>query len=247
MMWLWSVALREADEQWSVSRGFALFLFLAPALAFVTAAIVRQLDRARWQWYWVEGGPVEWLQVCLLAAAAVLSLLAASRLLPRRVDLGLLYLAVAAGLIFVTGEEIAWGQTVFNYETPARLAQSNYKGEMSLHNVSSLISAFDIGKLLAGIYGTFAALGAIWLRARRNVSVPKVLIPPMFLASSFFFVFAARLLRHTVFRESAPVGYGEFEELCLYFAIAAFTWLVWRDARIGQRDPAATLPADPVT
>ena len=41
-----------------------------------------------------------------------------------------------------------------------------------------------------------------------------------------------RIARLTVLRESVPVGFGEFEELCLYFGLMAYTVLVWRRVRV---------------
>jgi hypothetical protein len=59
-------------------------------------------------------------------------------------------------------------------------------------------------------------------------------VPPLFLTSPFLVVIAARIGRWTVFRRDTPVGYGEFEELCLYLGMMIFTFLVWRRLRLGS-------------
>ncbi|GAB4146231.1 MAG: hypothetical protein Tsb009_18800 [Planctomycetaceae bacterium] len=45
---------------------------------------------------------------------------------------------LAALMIFVAGEELNWGQRIFEIETPSQLAEVNVQGEISVHNLSPL-------------------------------------------------------------------------------------------------------------
>lgn len=236
-MRLWNTMQCEVSERWAVSRTPALFLLSMPALALILAAFVRMLDRGNWTWYWREDGPAEWIQFCMLLVATAFSALIARRLMTNQRLLAFLFLLLTAGLVFVAGEEISWGQSLLNYDTPAGLARVNYKAETSMHNISSLINAFDIGKLLIGIYGTFAAFGVLWLRKYWGAGSWEIIAPPFVLATSFLVVVVFRALRFTLLQDHVPVGFGEFEELCLYFGMMAFTWLVWRRLRASPLEP----------
>ena len=231
---LWALIVDGAAREWGVSRKVSISLLFGPVLVFLLFAIIRQADRSNWQEYWVEGGPAEWLQVFMLFVAVVFSLSIAAYLWGRRSRLAVLYAGFAAGLFFVAGEEIAWGQWLFDLSTPPALLESNYKAELSIHNVSSLVAAFDIGKLMIGIYGFLGAWALLWLRRRGVRWIPEILVPPLFLGSWFLVVVMFRIARLTVFRESAPVGSGEFEELCLYYGLMAYAALVWRRVRVDE-------------
>jgi hypothetical protein len=223
-----------AERDWGVSRKVAASLLFAPAMLFLLLVVIRQANRSQWREYFVEGGPAEWLQFFMLVVAVVFSLLAAVSLSKRSSGIAVLYVCFAAGLFFVAGEEINWGQSLFGLSTPSSLVESNYKAELSIHNISSLVAAFDIGKLMIGIYGVLGAWGLLWLRKRGVQSVPEILVPPLFLGSWFLVVVIIRLLRLTLWGDRMPVGGGETEELCLYFGLMAYAVLVWRRVRVGE-------------
>ena len=216
---------------WAVSRTLAGVLFLSPVLVVLPPLVLRMASPDSWRWAWREGGPAEWAQVVMLLGGVAFSLLIARRLIRTQPMYALLYLCLAAGLFFVAGEEIAWGQMVIGFDTPEELAAFNYKGELSVHNISSLVVAFNVAKLAVGAYGAFAIWSLPWLRRGRGLEHVDLLVPPLFLTSPFLVVIAARIGRWTVFRGDTPVGYGEFEELCLYLGMTIFTFLVWRRLR----------------
>ena len=241
---LWELTFVEASKDWDVSRNMTIALFFAPGLAFFAAGVLRMVDRAHWSMYWQEGGPVEWLQFLFLVVAMLFSLFVSKRMFADRGwILAFLYLMLAMGLFFVAGEEILWGQDILGYETPAALAQSNYKAEMSVHNVSSLVIWFDVGKLLIGAYGSFAVFGLMRLSRRIDTASLMLIVPPLFLTSPFIIMLVQRLLRFTLITDNIPVGYGEFEELCFYYGIMMFTWLVWRRIRRYQNFDLPTAPS----
>ncbi|MCB0000015.1 MAG: hypothetical protein KDE56_29830 [Anaerolineales bacterium] len=47
----------------------------------------------------------------------------------------LAYIGLAAMLIFVAGEEISWGQRIFNFDTPDDLREINTQDEFNFHNL----------------------------------------------------------------------------------------------------------------
>jgi len=48
----------------------------------------------------------------------------------------LVYLGLAALYFFGAGEEISWGQRIFNIQEPAKLSEENVQGELNIHNLA---------------------------------------------------------------------------------------------------------------
>ena len=97
-----------------------------------------------------EDGPVEYASFACFLGASVLAFVAAAR--TRRAH-GPALAAVAVGVVLfvAAGEEISWGQRVFQTETPAVLVDGNRQDELNLHNVDGLQQKAIIGQLaLAG-------------------------------------------------------------------------------------------------
>ena len=205
-------------------------------MVLLVAAGLRLFARPLWRSLIAEEGALEWFQFTLLAAAAVFVLLAAARLMRQSQAVSaVLFLFTGAALVFVAGEEIAWGQLVLGFDTPESLAAANYKSEATLHNVTSLVQAFDLGKLAVGIYGLLGAALIARFYGRQPTAGVDLFIVPVFLSSAFLMVVAYRLVRFTPLGKELPAGSGELEEVCLYFGALAFAWLVWR--RVGQEVP----------
>lgn len=97
-------------------------------LAFIAPDIFTHMFR--------EDGPFELGSAVLyfVSALACIALAARKREHSKlQIWLGLLALL----FIFVGGEEISWGQRIFGFDTPERLAAINVQNEFTLHNVYS--------------------------------------------------------------------------------------------------------------
>ncbi len=224
-----AAARSEASRDWNTSGLAALLWFCAPLGALPAFALLWLLDKPLLRFLTDEDGPFEWAQVLLFLVAAVASAGVAVHLLragSRAV--GCLFVLLAAGLGFIVGEELAWGQRFLAFATPDALAAINSKEEVSLHNIASIEKWFTRGKLAAGLYGVFGAW--LLLAASRHFagSAWRACVVPVFLSSPFLIVLAMRLLRLTLLRSDLPAGYGEFEELVLAFGFAAFSAQVLR-------------------
>jgi hypothetical protein len=88
--------------------------------------------------------------------------------------------------------------------------------------------------LVFALVGFYGSVGAWLLRLRRPrwALRPDVdlLIPPLFLTSCFFVVFGYKALRYVFFPESGHTvtKVGEWPELCIAFAFAAYSFLALR-------------------
>lgn len=161
----------------------------------------------------------EWLQVFLFAAAMVLSLRVVTRTgHPYRWFFALLGLAC----FYVVGEEVSWGQQVFDWDSPAFFESNNLQGETNLHNMVTgpfstwLKQAIEWGLAIALVgYGLIYPVAirrgfgpATWLEARGLAGPPVHLWP--------FWALGAVL-------ELGPLRFNEAEvaEVLISFALAA--------------------------
>lgn len=114
--------------------------------------------------YVVEDGAIEWLTVVALVFSAGLMLWRAKRLKepeaePRTRLFFVTTIFAAVLFLFGAGEEISWGQRIFNVETPEWLEEKNRQDEMNLHNLE--INGINLNKLIF-TYGLAAGL-AVYL------------------------------------------------------------------------------------
>lgn len=104
-----------------------------------------------------ESGFLEILQVIVSSIAAYLALVHA-----RRIDgstqpwLRVWFLIAAAACLYITGEEVSWGQWIFLWQTPGSWMHLNDQGETNLHNVSSWLdqkprTILEIGVITGGL------------------------------------------------------------------------------------------------
>ena len=131
------------------------------------------------------------------------------------------------GCLFIAGEEIAWGQWFFAYETPLGLRDLNTQGEMTLHNIEGLQGKSEAFRMVFGLGGL---LGIVLGRHR----LLKAVAPPSELLGWFVliaFFGAGELLTDWVTLPIEPIHDGlrsklfsEFQELVI--AVVALVYVV---------------------
>jgi len=114
-----------------------------------------------------EGGLIEVLTVLLLIPATIYALLCARRFLQSKIYLGAFLLFVyALGSFIFMGEELSWGQHIFNWTTPDYFLLHNESQETNLHNLTGsprgTIKWILVGGMFAG--GVLAPLLAGWFK-----------------------------------------------------------------------------------
>ena len=104
--------------------------------------------------FFSEGGPVEGFQevILIVALIAACGVLWRVKTLWLRVWFGIATVAT----FFVLGEEISWGQTLFNWATPELWGTINDQNETNLHNTSAWLDQkpkilLQIGVLIGGL------------------------------------------------------------------------------------------------
>lgn len=109
----------------------------------------------------IEDGFVEWATAIFLLCAMIVNV---HRLITLRKVRARLFLTVTAFLAFVcffgAGEEISWGQRIFDIPTPEFFQTHNQQGETGLHNLAFEVGGrqLSVNKL---IFGTGVALGLL--------------------------------------------------------------------------------------
>ncbi len=94
-----------------------------------------------------EDGLAEWFTVVFLLGSAVIFGARVVRSYHQGNRKRLLISALAVLLfVFGAGEEISWGQRIFNFETSGFFEEYNYQGEMNLHNLE--LWGININKLI---------------------------------------------------------------------------------------------------
>lgn len=169
-------------------KKWVLFLFpLALATIFL---IIKMYSSTAYKFVVQEDTAIEWFQALSFFLAGAFSFGVAFKLwkgsLPWH---SILFAALGAGLLFVAGEEISWGQRIFNIENTAFFEENNMQQEITLHNlepVAPLLSKFYI---LIGLYGTFAWLLLAKTSLKNRIPFVELFIPDWFISSYFFFAF----------------------------------------------------------
>jgi hypothetical protein len=237
---------------WGISTRAAAWIFWIPLIG-VVAVLAARLDKDLYRILLADDGVVEWAQfACFLAAGLSALALSVNRSRSGHPFQGAAYAICALGLLFVTGEEIAWGQRIFGLSTPEALREINTQDELTLHNIENVLGVLNTVMLLIGLFGVAAPALNRYVKVERFGDDARFLfVPPFFLVPSFFVLFAYKLVRLTVWTEPGftVTKYGEWSEFCLAFALFVFTAVNYgrlaRHARVREVIEAGGSGLDP--
>ena len=128
----------------------------APLLVVVVPYAAQWLGGPQ-PWLYHESGAIEWATVVFL----LVGIFYAARVLRLTLGRGLRLLCVWAvllllGAVYFAGEELSWGQHVFQWATPEQWQRLNDQEETNLHNVHSLFdqlprALLTLGALIGGV------------------------------------------------------------------------------------------------
>lgn len=245
-----SLVRRLADEgaaAWDLSRRWVAAIALLPFGIALAGGLSALLGKHAYKWVTAEDGLAETLQVLLYFLSFVLCCAVARRLwVTAREEIALLYALLGIGLCFLVGEELAWGQRVFGWGTPAALEAINKQGEITLHNIEGVGYAFKWAQLAVGAYGAILPVllpwwidgSAAWGRLRGFLAF---VVPHFTLVPYFAFMFGWRLYRN-LFEEPdhyyfVVSEYNEIVELVLALGFLLFMTFQLRRLRVGRTAP----------
>jgi hypothetical protein len=182
---------------------------IAPVLGCVLLAALAAVDEGAFRLVVREDSVLEWAEVGAYAVAAVAAFAVA------RGSGGVVRLAYAglslAALVAI-GEELSWGQRLFDVSTPESIAAANRQEELNVHNLGGAESKTRDVLLVAALYGAVAPLV---LRPGPFVP-PRRLVPAFAVAAAYIVVRVQFLPRPTY----AQAKFSEWPELCFAAAVA---------------------------
>lgn len=154
------------------------------------------------------------------------------------------YLFLLAGIAFfvVGGEEISWGQRIFEFQTPAIIAEQNRQSEINLHNSEIVWPYVYTGYLLIGLYGMLAWIPkwlATELLPKKGIIANRV---KLFIPSGYLFInFAMIVLYVWLRRNHGPWKYVAWEELAELYLVGGIMIHLVQQVRLAEADCRQTL------
>lgn len=98
------------------------------------------------------------------------------------------FLILGLGLLFITGEEISWGQRILGLSSPEVIKVNNAQGETTIHNINGLQDLQPIIYLAFSAYLSFAWI-FISLLPKGIKNIYKNLVPSKYLIFYFLPIF----------------------------------------------------------
>lgn len=127
-------------------NGIEAGAFLSILLVILGGLVVGHLSPAFFLGvYAAEDGIVEWLTVLVLLCGAVHCSMRLFVLRNCRSVVLLTTGVLAISFLAAAGEEISWGQRIFEFESPEFFARFNHQGETNLHNMVRVLSGVLMG------------------------------------------------------------------------------------------------------
>jgi len=132
----------------------------------------------------------------------------------------------AASCLYISGEEMSWGQHIFHWSTPDYWAMVNRQEETNLHNTYAIFektprSILEVGIFIGGLLVPLAAPFMPWLRAfRMSLFLPAAALVPTALGAIIFKLIDR--LQQGDYIPTLVVRPSETIEVYLYFFILAY-------------------------
>jgi hypothetical protein len=232
-----SMIAQSADGE-RISKRSVWTILLAPPILAAGLFLLFFINRRMYLWLLDEWRPIELMQVLFYGLAALLALRAGLRLWGEQRLIAVLYLFAGLGLLFISGEEMSWGQPIFRrifswWPDRDALRDINVQGETTIHNLRSVRGLFNWLFFAISLYGVFSPLLFRFGRWRddarlRLLALPAITVPAFALTVAFMIVrlFVAPYVG--LLDSQAFMRYKEITELSLAFGLWVFAWLNWR-------------------
>jgi hypothetical protein len=222
---LWAAGV----AKWKLSPGLvALISFGAPLLIMFVGAATALFGKETYKWFTGEDGASENLQVLFWVLAWVAGFKVIGRLWKNGLKLYAgLYLLLNAGIFFIIGEEISWGQRIFDWETSAEMKAINKQEETNLHNIEGVGDKIKWVHVIMGAYGTILPLVLMGAQVRAHYGDPVSLLVPHYTLVPYFLTTLLWRLQANLWKPPKSLyfvitEYSEVMELVLAAAFFVF-------------------------
>ncbi len=189
---------------------YKILIFILPLIILAAFILLKVKLPESYKYIIDEDSYIEYAQFLFFFLSGLLSLVISINFLRTEQKLlGLLYLLLALGFLFVAFEEISWGQRLFNLQTKGYFEEYNLQKETNIHNLEGLSSLYGTLCQVVGFYGAF-----MWLllpKGIKTISTVRYLIPNWYLV----FYFLPSLLRpsyYKYYRSLNDVGFAVWRQ-----------------------------------
>lgn len=216
--------IADGASAWNISQLNMILIWLIPVIVILAAVVFALMGKEMYKLYTGEDRIAEILQVIFYATALMLGIVITRRIWSQGLTgISILYLIVCAGLFFLIGEELNWGQRIFGWETSEAFKAINKQKETNLHNIYGVGFTFKWIQMVVGAYGTLPPL-MVWCSKRLTPyrQMLSYIVPNFTLIPFFLPLFLWRIYRNFF---EAPANY--------YFAIAEFNEVMELNLAIG--------------
>lgn len=223
---LFTSALAIYGQSFYLSKNkIKLFLFFLPLFLYLLAFFVYLRNNQLFRVLVEDDHLVEYSQFLLLIFSSLISFLLGKYWWKKEKILAILFFLLALGCFFVAGEEISWGQRIFNIETPQQLAEKNMQQELTVHNIGVLFSLVYRAYMFIGLLGSTAWFFLKIIRKFLSEKIKLILsniIPDWYLAPYFAVAFFYNLERFYLHPRAGEELWEEPMELLLMLALSVF-------------------------
>lgn len=199
--------------------------YLGPPLLFITFIFIERFFGDLYYFLEKEDSVFETLQFIGYVLSGLLSLHIAFKLWASKFKVHApLFMLLGFALLFITGEEISWGQRFFHLATPPQIARDNLQQELTIHNNKYIERKTYYLYMAIGIYGSFSWL-ALKLVPRKSRKLFSLFTPPprlfFYFSPAFaFFFFSLYLSTYYGLFDAKPTSFDLWQELAeLYIAV----------------------------
>lgn len=189
------------------------FLFaLLPLAIYLPIVNIRLAYPNFFEFLGHEDSLIEWLSAVSLILLSITSWLIFKKTNKKNTWKRIFLLLIAVGAFFVAGEEISWGQRIFDLTTPYHLQKVNVQNEITIHNIESVQNKMFYIYLLLSSIGSFGWIIKKFLMKKTGNSFFKELF--FFIPDLDFATYSLPLFIYSVNRVFiGPIFYKTWEEL----------------------------------
>lgn len=181
-LFLLAASLINQSKRWW-QKNLDKILALFPFSVLLISMLVKLMPFDAFVGFASEDGPIEYFQVAILLATFALSSYQSwQNYKIKNTRKSLVFALLSLGILFVTLEEISWGQRIFDWQTPESLSEINVQNETTIHNIGILNNLQLVGYIFICLAGSLIS-GLQKLQPKIFRKIPQ---PPQ---SAFFLYF----------------------------------------------------------
>jgi len=211
-----SLFFNKSNRYWQ--KNIKNIIFYIPFILIILLLITKLWPGDVFEIMILEDHIIENFQFIVLFIGGVVSLFFALKFRVKNKSLYYFFLITFFCLFLISGDEISWGQRIFNFKTIDAIKPYNLQNENTIHNLDFFDHFVRIGYILFSLFGVFSK--SIAKLVSENKSYVNYLPDNIFLG---YFIFPAiyNVLEYFSFNNSIK-GWAEPMELFLYCGLVFF-------------------------